>query len=153
MTKATDRQVGGNHYASLAIQPMEYALKNDLNYAQANAVKYVTRYKSKGGVEDLRKAIHCIELLIQHELDEAERDKQNELDFDEDRTDIIGQNGNDGSHYEYALDATRDVVHVKRNQYGIGVYENSNGETTRTKAPSGRYLRHDDGLYRLAVSE
>ena len=48
MTKATDRQVGGNHYASLAIQPMEYALKNDLNYAQANAVKYVTRYKSKG---------------------------------------------------------------------------------------------------------
>ena len=67
MTKATDRQVGGNHYASLAIQPMEYALKNDLNYAQANAVKYVTRYKSKGGVEDLKKARHFLDLLIEYE--------------------------------------------------------------------------------------
>lgn len=60
-------QVGGCHYAVLAIQPMTYALENNLNYAQANVVKYVTRYKAKNGVEDLRKAIHCIELLIEHE--------------------------------------------------------------------------------------
>lgn len=67
---ASSNQVGGNHYSKLAIQPMEYALKNDLNYAQANAIKYITRYKDKNGVEDLRKAIHCIELLIEHESTE-----------------------------------------------------------------------------------
>ena len=60
-------QVGGCHYAVLAIQPMTYALENNLNYAQANVVKYVTRYKQKNGIEDLRKAIHCLELLIEHE--------------------------------------------------------------------------------------
>ncbi len=69
---AYDKQEGGSHYKTLAIQPMEYALKNNLNYAQANAIKYITRYKSKGGVEDLQKAIHCIELLIEHEIPSVE---------------------------------------------------------------------------------
>lgn len=65
--KASDSQIGGSHYAKLAIQPMEYCLKNRLNYAQSNAIKYITRYKDKNGIEDLKKAIHCIELLIEHE--------------------------------------------------------------------------------------
>ena len=64
---AKNNQIGGDHYSKLAIQPMEYALKNNLNYAQSNAIKYITRYKDKGGIHDLHKAIHCIELLIQHE--------------------------------------------------------------------------------------
>jgi len=65
--KASDSQIGGSHYAKLAIQPMEYCLKNGLNYAQSNAIKYITRYADKNGIEDLKKAIHCIELLIEHE--------------------------------------------------------------------------------------
>ena len=65
--KAIDKQVGGNHYKKYAIQPVEYAMANHLNYCQANAIKYTTRYKDKGGVEDLRKAIHNIELLIELE--------------------------------------------------------------------------------------
>lgn len=64
---ASDRQVSGNHYSKLKIQPMKYSLENELNYGQANAIKYITRYKDKNGIEDLKKAIHCIELLIQHE--------------------------------------------------------------------------------------
>jgi hypothetical protein len=60
-------QVGGSHYKSYSIQPIEYAMANNLNYCQANAVKYVTRYRDKGGEEDLRKAIHNIELLIELE--------------------------------------------------------------------------------------
>ena len=64
---AFDKQISGNHYKSLKIQPMQYALENNLNYGQANAIKYITRYKSKNGLEDLKKAIHCIELLIDHE--------------------------------------------------------------------------------------
>ena len=62
-----DKQIGGNHYKKYAIQPVEYAMANNLNYCQANAVKYVTRYKDKGGVEDLKKAIHNLEILIELE--------------------------------------------------------------------------------------
>jgi hypothetical protein len=63
---AWDTQVGGDHYKSLAIQPMQYALANGLDYAQANVVKYVTRHASKNGKQDLLKAIHNIELMIEH---------------------------------------------------------------------------------------
>lgn len=65
--KASERQTGGDHYKKLKIQPMQYSLANNLNYAQANTIKYVTRYKDKNGIEDLKKAIHCIELLIEFE--------------------------------------------------------------------------------------
>jgi len=64
---AFDEQTGGDHYKKLKIQPMQYALANNLNYAQANAIKYITRYKDKNGIEDLKKAIHCLELLMEYE--------------------------------------------------------------------------------------
>lgn len=67
MNNPFDVQVGGDHYKKLAIQPAEYALKNNLNAAQANVVKYVTRYKDKGQRKDLEKAKHWIDLLIAHE--------------------------------------------------------------------------------------
>ena len=63
---AYDKQEGGDHYKKLAIQPMQYALANKLDYAQANVVKYVTRHADKNGKEDLLKAIHNIELMIEH---------------------------------------------------------------------------------------
>lgn len=66
-SSAFDKQTGGNHYKDLKIQPMEYALANKLDLAQGNVVKYVTRFRAKNGIEDLRKAIHCIELLIEFE--------------------------------------------------------------------------------------
>jgi len=69
--KASETQIAGNHYSKLRIQPMRYALENELNYGQANAVKYITRYKDKNGIEDLKKAIHCIELLIEFEEGES----------------------------------------------------------------------------------
>lgn len=65
-----DTQVGGDHYKTYPIQPIEYAMVNRLNYCQANAIKYVTRYRDKGGKEDLLKAIHNIELLIELEYGE-----------------------------------------------------------------------------------
>ena len=72
MSKASENQIGGNHYAKLKIQPFTYAYHNNLNCGQFNVVKYVTRYKDKGGIEDLKKAIHCLELLIQHEIERSE---------------------------------------------------------------------------------
>lgn len=62
-----DVQVGGDHYKRLAIQPVEFAMANNLNYCQANAIKYICRYKLKNGLEDLEKAKHYIDLLIQME--------------------------------------------------------------------------------------
>ena len=60
-------QVGGDHYSKLDIQPAVYAERNNLSYLQGNAIKYITRYKDKGGVEDLSKAMHCIKILIELE--------------------------------------------------------------------------------------
>ena len=56
-----------SYYAKLAIEPLEYAYKNKLNPYQFNAIKYITRYKDKNGIEDLKKAIHCLEELIKIE--------------------------------------------------------------------------------------
>jgi hypothetical protein len=57
-------QVGGSHYKDRATQPIEYMMSNELGYAEGAVVKYVTRWKDKGGVEDLKKAKHFLELLI-----------------------------------------------------------------------------------------
>lgn len=64
---ALDVQVGGDHYKSLKIQPIEYAMANKLNPIQANIVKYATRYKDKGKLKDLEKIKHYVDLLIQFE--------------------------------------------------------------------------------------
>ena len=64
---ALETQVGGNHYNSMKIQPIEYTMANEMNPLQHTVIKYVSRYKKKNGVEDLKKAIHSLELLIQFE--------------------------------------------------------------------------------------
>lgn len=63
---AFDKQVGGEHYKKYAIQPTEYTLANNLGFIEGNVVKYITRYKDKNGVEDLKKVIHYVEILIEH---------------------------------------------------------------------------------------
>ena len=65
--KATDTQVGGNHYTKLAIQPMRYSMENGLDALQHTIIKYVTRFRDKAGIEDLEKAKHCIDMLIEFE--------------------------------------------------------------------------------------
>lgn len=69
-------QVGGSHYTDCAIQPIEYIWANKLGFSEGNIIKYVTRWRSKGGVKDLEKAKHHIALLIEHTLaSEAEEAK------------------------------------------------------------------------------
>ena len=67
---AFDSQVGGNHYKSFKIQPVEFIHINGLGYIAGNIIKYVCRYKVKNGIEDLRKARHYIDMLIESELKE-----------------------------------------------------------------------------------
>lgn len=64
---ATDRQEGGSHYKSYAIEPVAYCHLNNLSWCQANVVKYVTRFKDKGGREDLAKARHYLDMLEEFE--------------------------------------------------------------------------------------
>ncbi len=60
-------QEGGNHYKDLKIQPVEYIHANGIGYFEGNVIKYITRWRAKNGVEDLKKARHYIELLIELE--------------------------------------------------------------------------------------
>ena len=71
---ALDKQIGGSHYKDMAIQPIAYIHKNGLGFCEGNVVKYITRWKTKNGIEDLRKVIHYAELLIQMEQDNADAD-------------------------------------------------------------------------------
>ena len=62
--KHNQKQVGGNHYSRMQIQPIDYIVQNDIPYREANVIKYVTRHKFKNGKEDIDKAIHYLEMLL-----------------------------------------------------------------------------------------
>lgn len=66
-TTALDVQVAGDHYKELPIQPVEYIHANGIGYFEGNVIKYVSRWRAKGGVKDLEKARHYIDLLIELE--------------------------------------------------------------------------------------
>ena len=66
---ASDRQVGGDHYKDMAIEPSEFIYRNKLNWLVGNAIKYLCRYDKKHGENDLDKAIHYIELLKEWEYE------------------------------------------------------------------------------------
>jgi len=62
---ANNQQIGGEHYKLKAIQPWDYIVANDLGYLEGNVVKYVSRWKNKNGIEDLKKAQHYLAKLIE----------------------------------------------------------------------------------------
>ncbi|TFF09689.1 DUF3310 domain-containing protein [Pseudomonas sp. BCA14] len=64
---ALEKQVSGDHYKALKIQPIEYIHANSIPFAEGSVIKYVTRWREKGGLADLEKAKHFLELLIELE--------------------------------------------------------------------------------------
>jgi len=62
---ALDKQEGGNHYKDMKIQPVEFITANNLGFLEGNVVKYICRHHAKNGAEDIKKAIHYCELLLQ----------------------------------------------------------------------------------------
>lgn len=60
-------QVGGKHYKEMAIQPVEYCYANRIPFIEGSVIKYISRWREKGGVQDLKKAKHFIDLLIELE--------------------------------------------------------------------------------------
>ena len=69
---AMDVQIGGNHYKKMKIQPMEYSMANNLDAMQHTIIKYVSRFRDKNGIEDLKKAKHTLDMLIEWENSNVE---------------------------------------------------------------------------------
>ena len=66
-----DKQIGGSHYKDMTIQPSEFINKNKLLFAEGNAIKYICRHKYKGKKEDLKKAIHYVEMIIERDYEDT----------------------------------------------------------------------------------
>lgn len=62
---ANEEQVGGTHYKAKSIQPWDYIAANEIGYFEGNIIKYISRWKEKGGVDDLKKARHYLDKLIE----------------------------------------------------------------------------------------
>ena len=58
--KSLETQIAGQHYKNQKIQPIEYILENKLPFIEGNIVKYITRWREKGGIEDLKKVKHYV---------------------------------------------------------------------------------------------
>mgnify|MGYP002737926182 CR=1 FL=1 len=72
---ALDKQQGGSHYKDMIIQPVEFIVKNNLAFLEANVIKYVCRHRNKNGIEDLNKAIHYLELAKELYYGDYDRNK------------------------------------------------------------------------------
>ena len=64
---ANEKQVNGEHYKKLPIQPWDFIDANNIPFLEGSAIKYIARWRDKGGVDDLRKAIHFLEKRIELE--------------------------------------------------------------------------------------
>ena len=65
------KQIGGSHYKDMKIQPAQFINENNLPFAEGNAIKYICRHKYKGKKEDLKKAIHYIEMIIERDYEDS----------------------------------------------------------------------------------
>lgn len=107
---ALTEQVGGSHYKDCKIQPIQYIEANKLSFLEACVVKRVTRHdKPTGkGRQDIEKAIHELQLLLELRYG-----------FNEERMDVIGQNGNDGEHYAQGPEETKWAKWDFPNEYRV----------------------------------
>ena len=80
MTNPYDKQIGGSHYQKFKIQPSKFVIENELLYPEGCVIKYILRHRLKGKKQDLEKAIHFIEMIIERDykdfLEEAEKEKK-----------------------------------------------------------------------------
>ena len=65
---ALNKQIGGQHYQT-KIQPIDYIFENQLGFIEGNVIKYVSRHRHKNGAEDIKKAIHYLEILLEKEYE------------------------------------------------------------------------------------
>ena len=71
------KQVGGKHYIKYKIQPSQFVVENKLLYPEGSVIKYILRHQDKGGKQDLEKAKHMIDMIIERDY-ETEKDERQE---------------------------------------------------------------------------
>jgi hypothetical protein len=81
--KHSDKQIGGQHYKHMKIQPTEFIAVNDIPFIEGNVIKYVCRHAHKNGKEDVLKAIHYLNLLIEYQYES--NDLQESLQAEQER--------------------------------------------------------------------
>ena len=69
------KQIGGNHYKKYKLQPSQFVTENKLLYPEGGVIKYVIRHQDKGGKQDLEKAKHMIDMIIERDYEEK-KEKQ-----------------------------------------------------------------------------
>jgi hypothetical protein len=70
MSEILDTQIGGSHYKRHKIQPIDFIYDNEIGFIEGNIIKYVMRHKHKNGLEDLKKALHYLQILIEKEYED-----------------------------------------------------------------------------------
>lgn len=70
--KPSDTQEGGDHYVSMAIQPIEFIDANKIGFCEGNVIKYICRHQNKNGSADIRKAIHYCKLILEYQYGETD---------------------------------------------------------------------------------
>ena len=65
--KPYDKQIYGAHYISFKIQPAKFINDNKLLFAEGNAIKYICRHPYKGKKDDILKAIHYLEMILERD--------------------------------------------------------------------------------------
>ena len=115
MSDPYDTQVGGNHYQTMKIQPAEFINKNEMKFAEGNAIKYICRHVNKGGLQDLEKAKHYIDMII--ERDYADEAKNSSVDSGLDisyeglsPTFVANMKGADEIKVSYANEELNDAI-------------------------------------------
>ena len=76
--KPYDKQIGGSHYQKYKIQPSKFVIENELLYPEGCAIKYIIRHRDKGKKQDILKAIHFLEMILERDYPtQQEKPKQN----------------------------------------------------------------------------
>ena len=74
--KPYDKQIGGSHYQKYKIQPSKFVIENELLYPEGCAIKYIIRHRDKGKKQDILKAIHLLEMILERDYKEIEKIKE-----------------------------------------------------------------------------
>ena len=74
--KPYDKQIGGSHYQKFKIQPSKFVIENELLYPEGCVIKYILRHRLKGKKQDLLKAIHFIEMIIERDYSKKKEEQR-----------------------------------------------------------------------------
>ena len=78
MSKVWNKQHGGSHYQKYVIQPSKFVVENKLLYPEGCAIKYIIRHQDKGKKQDLLKAIHYLEMILERDYSEDKKESWTE---------------------------------------------------------------------------